>query len=477
MKTIFLFPILCMACTFPGYGQFLDSFRISIGTVGTFAQEDYQPHWLVSNRFGAISEQQQYDASTYAGFSNTHLFRKKKATDSAGGTYPAGPYIKYGIRAFNNNHFQDFTVQEGYLKAGFNNWELRFGRIMEVPGEVDQDLSSGSLGLGNNALPIPKIGIVLTRYSNIPFTNGWVQVKGQLSHGWFGNNRYMKEAFYHEKALYLRFGKERFKFFMGMQHFGEWAGRRGEIKLERSWKGFWDVFFAKTANDGSVDPSFDPNRAGDQRGIFEFGFDYDFNNASLHFYNQTPFESGNGINIKNIDRLAGLSITSKNKNSILKKVLLEFIYTRQMEDYAPPATRQTYYNNGYYRTGWEYENRVIGSPLFINRSTGQHYFDNIKPFGWDTDTTMGNVNIIFMRMTGGNIGGMYSISKKLSAKTIVTYVNGLYRRENKGQLYALHEMTYKITNNLTATGAIAVDAGDLTKNNGLLLGIHWEFRK
>jgi len=173
------------------YCQFLDSLQVNAGSIGTIAKNGYQPLWLIANRWGAITDQ-QYDASTYAGFSNTNWIGKKNDI-----------YIKYGLNVINNNHFQDVIFQEGYIKAGYKKLEIRYGRFKDIPGEVDKDLSSGSLGVSGNALPIPKLSIALTDYIDVPFTNGWVQIKGQLSHGWLGNDRYLN-SYYHEKTLPAR---------------------------------------------------------------------------------------------------------------------------------------------------------------------------------------------------------------------------------------------------------------------------------
>ncbi len=254
--------------------------------------------------------------------------------------------MRYGLYLINNNHFQDVIFQEGYIKAGYKSLEIRYGRYKDIPGEVDKELSSGSMGVSGNALPIPQIGIALTDYIDVPLTNGWLQVKGELSHGWLGLDRYL-QSYYHEKNLYLRTGKRKLKVFIGAQHYVEWGGKRDGISLDRSFKGFTNVLFAtNNADDGS---GFNPNsktasyRAGDERGMFELGFDLDMKDALLHFYHQTPFDGTWGVNIKNINNLSGISFVPKNKKSVVKKILLEFIYTKQAENYAPASARFTQY--------------------------------------------------------------------------------------------------------------------------------------
>ncbi len=466
------------------YCQLLDSLQINVGSIGTVAKEGYQPLWLVSNRWGAITDQKS-DASTYAGFTGSYRFGKKQAASSDPSTKPAPFYVRYGLNLINNNHFQDVIFQEGYIKAGFKNIEVRYGRFKDIPGEVDKDLSSGSMGVSGNALPIPQISIALTNYVDVPFTNGWLQVKGELSHGWFGRERYLT-SYYHEKNLYLRLGKRKFKVFAGAQHYVEWGGRRDGISLDRSFKGFTNVLFAtNNADDGS---GFNPNsktafyRAGDERGLVELGFDLDLKYALLHFYHQTPFDGTWGVNTRNIDNLSGLSIVPKTKNAIIKKVLFEFIYTKQAENYAPANARQAYYNNGFYKTGWEYDNRIVGTPLFINRYRAQFYSyfqkRGIKPFDWNAPNLPGNSNIVYNQIAGGNIGLLLRVSNKLSGKTMLTFTSGQYQNSgpNLGQYYIMQELYYSVSKNLNVSAGLAVDAGNFTNNVGGLVGVYWQFK-
>jgi hypothetical protein len=478
-----LLPMILILMSSVSYGQLPDSLQITAGTLGTISKEGYQPLWLVSNRWGAVSDK-QFDASTYVGFTGANYFRNQYISRSnSSGNAQSIFYLKYGATLINSNHFTGNTLQEAYLKAGYKDLEFRAGRFKYIPGEVDQDLSSGSMGVSGNALPIPQITIALTDYVSVPYTNDWLQIKGQLSHGWFGKNRYLN-SYYHEKNLYLRVGKNKFKFFAGAQHYVEWGGKREGISLDRSFKGFTDVLFA--TEDGDDGSGFVPNsptgayHAGDVRGLVELGFDLEIKNSMLHFYHQSPFDGEWGVKTKNIDNLSGFSITPKAEHSIIRKVLFEFIYTKQAQDYAPDFARQAYYNNGYYKTGWEYQNRIVGTPLFINRTRAQNYsyFQSlgIKPFDWNDPTVPGNANIIYNKIIGGHIGLLLRFSDKLSGKTLVSYTSGQYQDigPNLNQFYSLQELHYGLSKNLNLSAGIALDAGKFTNNIGGLVGLRWQ---
>lgn len=453
----------------------MDSLEVHAGVVGTVASKDYQPLWLLSNHFGTISDRKG-DASIHVGFGNRQVWSNQF-------------YVKYGLDVYNNNQFGNTFIEQGYVKAGYKNWEIRGGRYEEIIGEVDPLLSSGSMGISGNALPIPKIGLAVTAYTNVPFTNGWLQFKGLISHGWMGKDQFIKNAYLHEKNFYLRIGKKKLKFFGGIQHYAVWGGNRKDLPhITNNWQGFMDVLLVKTKDDGTVGTTdIQPNRPGDHRGIIEGGIDWENEKLTLHLYQQTPFESGQGIDIRNIDRLLGIAYTNK-ETGWLRKITAEFIYTKQSNDFYLQHLRESYYNNGVYLTGWDYHERIIGTPLFIDRNRGQQYFPDMKPMDWDApkDSLRGKGgNIINNRVAGGHIGLLYHLTKKITGRTLITYTQNYGTYTNpalftpmKKQWYTLEELRYGLPEKgLTITASVAVDQGQLTNNIGFMMGVLWNWKK
>ncbi|MEX2336152.1 MAG: capsule assembly Wzi family protein [Fulvivirga sp.] len=494
-KNINAFFILLIFLQASVFAQESDSLRITMGTTATMATSNYQPLWVESLQFGSISAQ-KVDLSTHFYLSNYHLFGKKGGTTSGKKIPEKRSFsVRYGIHLINNNHFRSLFAGEAYLKAGYKNWEIRAGRFREIIGEVDPDLSSGSLGVSGNALPIPKIGAAVTEYTDLPYTNGWLQFKGLMSHGWMGQNRYMRDAFLHEKTLYMRLGKGKLKLFGGVQHYAVWGGIRDNFpKLDRDLGGFMDVLLVKETDDGSLlegqvregtvpEGTYvpRPNKAGDHRGVIEGGFEWEGDNILIKAYHQTPFDMGIGISIKNIDKLAGLSIANKNPG-LFRKGLIEFIHTRQMTDWVPHH-RESYYNNGVYKTGWEYENLIIGTPLFTNRIRASSYFPEIEPYDWNApnESIHGNDNVINNRVIGGHFGFILAPFSRITTRTILTLVRNYGPKRpfppHKDQFYSLQEIIYQSPfRGLKVNASIAVDHGEMTKNIGGMLGIEWQIR-
>ena len=113
------------------------------------------------------------------------------------------------------NYTSNVVVQQAFAEARWLHGVLSVG-AKEYPMELkSQTLSSGSQTLGINARPVPQIRVALQDYWTLPFTHGWVSIKGHLSYGMTTDQRWQKEftdlksrytenVLYHSKAGYLR---------------------------------------------------------------------------------------------------------------------------------------------------------------------------------------------------------------------------------------------------------------------------------
>ncbi len=456
----------------------VDSLLLLLGTNLTVATKNYQPLWLTANRYHSISDQKT-DLSTFVSISNQYNFRLKNLSpeDSVTQINQRKLYLQYGVALVYNNHFKNAFFQEYFIKAGKGKILIKAGRFKEIPGEIDKDISSGSLGISGNALPIPKIAVSTDGYINFPGTNGLLQFNAQLGHGWFGNERYTKKSWLHEKLLYIRLGKKKLRLFAGIQHYVEWAGSRDGTAYNHSWKDFLNVFLGKELKEAAPSQTAGllPNRAGDQRAVIELGGTFLTHQNTFHFYHQTPLENAQGAGLLN-NRLLGFSITAVNTKTIFKKILFEYINTNQTNDNYPALYRQSFYNNGVYKTGWEYHNKIVGTPLFINRIKAQHYFTDVLPFNWDaaSNTIPGSSNIYINNIVGGHAGLLLG-SKNFSTKSLLSYTRN-YSKTSKvyKQLYTIQEVKYTIgKTGFTTVACIAADFGELSDNTGLLLGFEW----
>ncbi|MDE6134368.1 MAG: capsule assembly Wzi family protein, partial [Muribaculaceae bacterium] len=95
-------------------------------------------------------------------------------------------------------------IQQLYAELKFRGVWLTAGMKNSVSGIVDGSLSSGDLVRSNNARPIPGIAAGFIDFQDIPFTNGWVQIDGEIMYGKMTDNGFRKDMFnYYDNILPL----------------------------------------------------------------------------------------------------------------------------------------------------------------------------------------------------------------------------------------------------------------------------------
>ncbi|MEK6481645.1 capsule assembly Wzi family protein [Catalinimonas sp. 4WD22] len=454
--------------------QFLDSLKVKVGTSVTIAKEDYQPLWLVSNRWGTITDQ-KFDASTYLTLSNHHTFGGKGPIRQYYGRYTDQPTsnIIYGVSINNHNHFKKTFLSEAYAKVKWHALRLDIGRYKEVVGEVDYQLSSGSLGISGNALPIPKVSLAIPSYTDVPFiAPGWIQVKGQFSNGWMDSDSLVSKAYLHQRSFYVRLGKKplvnarkftTINLYGGLNQFVVWGG---ESSKGNKLPGEWIDIFTKAAVPGN------------NLGFFDYGATLTTRDFNLTAYTQVPFESKTNMNpfrIKN--RLVGVSWTNHQTDAILSALTFEAINTTWQDNTSPTGRADyNFYNNERYTNGWTYQGNIIGTPLFFDYQRATHYFG-------ESYNSQAVYNIANNRINGFHIGvkGYFPTEWfSLSYRTLFTYTinNGNYNDSHwvagdKKQSYFMQELNYKL-NGLKVSGTLAFDVGKITSNVGGMLAIEYD---
>jgi hypothetical protein len=476
--------------TYQAHAQFADSLRVTVGTTGTVATKDYQPLWVVANRYGVLTDQRA-DFATHAGFSNEHIFTSQPATsDRPGAPRQRGLYLQYGADVYNNNHFNSFFLAEGYVKLGYKHLQLRGGRYHEYTGELDQTLSSGSFGISGNALPMPKLDLAVVDYTPVPFTKGFVQFKGQFAHGWFTTANNIEGAYLHQKSLYIKVGREHLSFYGGLTHFAQWGGTFPSGKAPSRFKDYLRIVAGASGNNddpvyhqGPIDID---NAVGNHLLIPDFGVILRNPRATFRLYTQTIFDKGvaDTANLNQRDKLAGLKILSRDrlvgvsweqpKGSFLQKIVLEGIYTKYQGGPVQYQGRDNYYNNGTYTMGWQYQSQILGTPLFINRERASHYnLDQAALSGW---------SVVSNRVVGVHVGAKGSLNSRMDFRALATYVQhyGNYYDDAaftpaKRQAHLLLEVPYYLPQ-LTITAAVGGDYGDLSTVTAGLLRVEWHLR-
>lgn len=296
----------------------------------------------------------------------------------------------WGVNAARRNAFR-ITQLFGQLK--YRAVYLTVGMKDSHSLIVDDRLSSGDLTRSNNASPIPGISAGFLDFVDIPFTNGWVQINGEIMYGKMMDSEFKRREFnyysgvyangiyYNYKRCYFRTDPDKnFHVTVGMQAAAFYGGTsytyiRGQLRdSEHHGSGLKDMLQAFLPMEGGED-----YYSGSHLGSWDLKATYRLRDDSrINAYFEWPWEDGSGIGKMNgWDGLWGIQYDFGNKG-IVSKAAVEYLdFTNQSgpihfdpEDKPDsPLTglaqgADNYYNNDYYGA---YSNfgMSIGTPFLL----------------------------------------------------------------------------------------------------------------
>lgn len=409
LMLLLLLPELC-------FSQF-DSLKIHIKAFGTGGTTGFAPHWIAADRYGLFSDTTN-DALIMPGFEMPMRFGKHFK-------------INTGFDFAINHDLKKSFIYQGYLNAYYGKLQLKMGRQEYTIGQHSDTLSSGSFIISNNALPVPMIGLGFYNYVEVPFTHGYVYIKGAWNQGWLDNNRLehslYNKPFYHEKYLYVKFARLPVNPFIGLVHTVMYGGVDKDGK--KVGVDYWAAFFGKgsTAAGRRGEAT---NAIGEHLGIIDIGLTKTIKSTNITAFYQIPMSSSTGY-IDNFSRngdfFTGLLIKISGKK-IISGFDYEWIRTweqggegipdpivngkfivpsdpndrQYLKDYYTAlgynvsdfnteqewrafleaytnygllfGGRENYYNNHLY--GHIYKSRIIGTPLFLTKPELRHMAGN-----------------------------------------------------------------------------------------------------
>lgn len=268
-------------------------------------------------------------------------------------------------------------LHEFYLNAHLWIFNASAGMHEETIGNQDAGLSSGGLLFSNNSRPMPKIFIGIENFTPILFRNGFVELKGGISHGWFTDQIYTKDLLFHHKYGYLRFGGKKSPVHLqyGVDHVAQWGGISPVYGRQPSGlSDFINVFFARSGSSGAS--IYDQINVGGNHIISQSTkAEITLKNVDVCVYWQNLMEDKpikfiwNTPNIS--DGLWGITIQNK-KFPFIQKIIYEYINTTDQSgpyhdyDGVVYGGSDNYFNNYLYKNGWSYYGRTIGTSFITS---------------------------------------------------------------------------------------------------------------
>jgi hypothetical protein len=363
------------------------------------------PLWLNANKYGLSSLEKAN------GYLRAGLFRSMECDSLRRWAIGYGADV-----AIAKGFTSTVVVQQAYADVRWLKGLLTVGS-KEQPMELkNQELSSGAQTLGINARPVPSVRLSLPDYWTVPYTRGWLGVKGHIAYGMQTDDQWQREfttipnkrtehAKIHTKAGYLRIGKEGkpVSFELGLEMACQYGGTTYKnptpysteytiIENKDGIKGMIDAFIP---GGGDTNEGIYSNMSGNHLGSYLMRLNMDFSQWYLGLYADHFFEDhsqmffldydgyGEGSEFNEWkhsrwfvydlkDIMLGAEVKLKNQRW-LNNIVIEYLYTKYqsgpiyhdrsyfMSDHV--AGRDEYYNN-YIQTGWQHWGQVMGNPLY-----------------------------------------------------------------------------------------------------------------
>lgn len=360
---------------------------------------------------------------------------------------------------------------------------------------VDPYLSSGDLLRSNNARAIPGLTIGFVDFQDIPLTNGWLQIDGQVMYGKMFDTSFRRQQFnfysdilatdlyYTYKYCYFRTKPSQpLSVIFGMQVAGIFGGntayyQKGQFvrSIHRGFR-FCDIFkmFFPTPDNGNG--FYEGNSAG----TWSLRARYSLPGGNeIAAYWENFFEDGSGIACRNgADGLYGLQFSFRHRGWI-DGIAVEYLDFRNQSGplhYAPGdhvapsiSTEATggdnYYNNDSFGP-YAYYGMAIGSPMVMSPIYNENGFPQF----------------IYNRMRGAHLAISGSPTPRLTYRLMGSWQKGYAMGRvplphAKTNLSAMAEVGWdaqRLLPGLSVNCKVAIDSGRLRGDNfGMALAFRY----
>ncbi|MFV8281319.1 capsule assembly Wzi family protein, partial [Christiangramia marina] len=177
----------------------------------------------------------------------------------------------------------------------------------------------------------------------------------------------------HHKSGHLVYRSQKdFKVSLGLQQFVQWAGTSEEFgRLPQTLEDYGRVITGRAGIDDVGGQEV--NALGNQIGSYELKMKSRINDLDVEFFYNHIFEDGSGLKLGNFpDGRYGIYVED-NRDTFwgkdwIKAFMYEFHFTKNQSRSRKSSLEDgadNYFNNNLYRSGWTYQNLIIGNPFIL----------------------------------------------------------------------------------------------------------------
>jgi len=392
--------IVAVAFIPPAEGSMPVSWQLDL--YGSAGDGDFAPYYISALKHGKITSTNNIavEAKAWHEMSSEQRFSYGWGIDLITGYATSNDYQRFNSAdktwTANSRHPARAWVHQLFGEMKYRGIFLTAGLKEHTSALLNSNLTSGDLVESGNSRPIPEVRAGFIDFQNIPFTNGWIQIQGEIGYGkmldsdWW-NDRYnyynhhiTNGEWYNYKRCYFRtkpsmplsitVGMQAAAIFGGTLYSYSHGNLVSSRKLNLNAKSFWNAFIPGEGGEDFYE--------GNHLGSWDFMARYTLSGGDeVKAYFQWPWEDGSGIGRRNgWDGLWGVefSRTATSGYDIFTGAVLEYFdFTNQSgpQHFAPgdfPGTTMVnestgaddYYNNAYYNS-YAYYGMSIGTPAIM----------------------------------------------------------------------------------------------------------------
>ena len=337
--------------------QYID-YSAAASLQGVISSEEDNPFWLQTNTRGRIGEETNF-AGLVSGI-GTYEFRD-------------GAFLEVGLGVLYHDGFSENVVLDQYYASYENRWLHAYaGRKQKKEFYRGLSATNESVLWSLNTRPLPGIGFEITepvyfwKRAGLGFKASWEELFSDE------NDRYIQNIRVHHKSFHLVYsGFNNVELIGGVQHYVQWAGKSPEHgDLPSGVQDYLRVITGGSiiGGDGFIGES-EINGLGNHLGGYEAILKTSYSDYNITLVYNTIFEDMSGVKLRNTpDGRYGIYIEDQEENKWVEAVMYEYYFTRnQSKNYPTTDGKDNYFNNHLYKSGWTYDQRVIGLPFILPR--------------------------------------------------------------------------------------------------------------
>ena len=422
----------------------------TVGLTLNTGNSDFAPYHIASNRRGTLT--QRHSALVSAAMSHemdtTRRLSWGAGVEAWAGYSSSVDYRRYDAMSNswseNPQHPARAWLQQVWIEGKHRGVYLTVGQKDINPGFVDRKLSSGDLMMSGNArAPIgARAGFV--NYQSIPYTRGWLQIKGEYGFYRNADSRWLKHHYnYHNnfitihywfnyknihlrtnpsKPLVLTLGAQAACQFAGTATYYKDGHVENVVKMKANLKAFWRTLFAGGGGESQGDKVY---VQGNHVGSWDIALNWRLpSGSSIRGYYQSVWEDGSGIGKMNgFDGLWGFEYHHPGR-AIVTDLVVEYIDLMNQSGAIHFAYKDLI--DADHPTGSDIKHAATGSDDYYNNYCYNGYHNRGMSIGtpvaksplYNTD---GYLRFTDNRLRGFHVGIMGDIGRRLSYRALLTW--------------------------------------------------------